>query len=804
MVSHPITVEELCNKLRPVFGKKMDEIYLRYAMAQTREEKEEIEQLLNVLYRKHLSELLDKKVLLEPPQKEAMNGTYNLAKVSYAGKKLHPFNLREQDWMRHVCVSGMSGSGKTTLGFHIINNFIEKQKPFLIFDWKKSFRPLLLIDPEIMLFTVGNENISNYFKININEPPEGIPPKEWINVLCDLITESFLASYGVHKILLETLDQAFRDFGVYNGSKNYPTWNEIKWRLEAKLEKKKGREASWLMSALRVAHIMTFGTFGKAMNYKGKENFTINDLLNKKVIFELNALGTVEKKFFCEFILTYIYKLKKARQKGINNNFDHAILVDEAHNIFLKEKTNFLNESVTDMIYREMREYGTSLICLDQHISKISDTVSGNSACLIAFQQQLPQDIDAISGLMQLRDNKNYFSMLPVGSAIVKLSERYTQPFLIEVPNVDLRGKEVSDYDVKGRMKFMFETQEIGEGRDEEFKQQLMEPASIKRITEKDTEEKVRVPHHALFDGEAKNFTNATYSRIGKDDSFKNLDKQEEKTRTVYTNKPTLPENKERNLIQEIAYNKKPKTNQQTPETITQPNNSKAISKNNSEMTTLTIEQNIGLNEKQRILYELIEKKLNKGWHIRQIEKMLEEHTMEGNYTILDIHKAINQALKKRLNTKPTSQTTPEEPKKETTQEPKPQFTQQPATNTQKPTQQKNTTRVIEIPMYTKPKPQLTIVENPKPTTTQQPTNSKKIQQKNTSADDEKDHSEENLLKYLSENPNHTHTTTELYNIIGLSARKGNKVKNKLIEEGKIKVEEIKNHKGWKKIIRLK
>ena len=29
------------------------------------------------------------------------------------------------------------------------------------------------------------------------------------------------------------------------------------------------------------------------------------------------------------------------------------------------------------MIYRELREYGISLICLDQHISKLSDTVKG-------------------------------------------------------------------------------------------------------------------------------------------------------------------------------------------------------------------------------------------------------------------------------------------------------------------------------------------------------------------------------------------------------------------------------------------
>ena len=79
-----------------------------------------------------------------------------------------------------------------------------------------------------------------------------------------------------------------------------------------------------------------------------------------------------------------------------------------------------------------MREYGISLICLDQHISKLSDTVKGNSACHIAFQQQLPQDIYNISSIMQLHQQRESFSQLPVGSAIVKLSDRYTYPLLVK------------------------------------------------------------------------------------------------------------------------------------------------------------------------------------------------------------------------------------------------------------------------------------------------------------------------------------------------------------------------------------
>ena len=436
MINQSISVEEICRKLKPLLGSKVDEIYLRYSLSDSKEEQQEIENILKSLYHKKLNELLSKNILLEPPKQEEVSGEYVLGKVSYANKELYDFALREEDFSRHICISGMSGSGKTTLAFGIIEQLLEKNKPFMVFDWKKSFRPLLPKHEEVVLFSIGNEVIGNYFKININRPPKAVPPKEWITVLTDLISESFSVSYGVHKILLETLDYAYEVNGVYDGSDNYPTWKQLKDYLEHKAEKAKGRESQWIESALRIATVMTFGSFGKIINAKKEKGISIEELLDKKVIFELNSLGNIEKKFFCEFILTYIFKMKKAYDFKKTKNFDHAIIVDEAHNIFLKDKTSFLQESVTDMVYREMREYGTSLICLDQHLSKLSDTVKGNSACHIAFQQQLPQDIFDISDLMQMRPNKEAFSQLPVGSAIVRLSERYPKPFLIRAPYI--------------------------------------------------------------------------------------------------------------------------------------------------------------------------------------------------------------------------------------------------------------------------------------------------------------------------------------------------------------------------------
>ncbi len=58
-------------------------------------------------------------------------------------------------------------------------------------------------------------------------------------------------------------------------------------------------------------------------------------------------------------------------------------------------------------------------------------------------------------------------------------------------------------------------------------------------------------------------------------------------------------------------------------------------------------------------------------------------------------------------------------------------------------------------------------------------------------------------MNYLLKNSEHNNSTVELYKKIGLSARKGNVVKNNLIEKNLITIKEEKNNKGWKKLIRL-
>jgi hypothetical protein len=590
MQQKTLSVEEICRKLKPLFGNKIDQIYLQYSTSDSFEEKNEIFQALSLLYQKNLNKLLDNSILLEPPKEAEISGEYPLGEVVYSGKKLYAFGLNEKDWPRHVCITGMSGSGKTNFAFNILENFIGKDKPFLVFDWKKSFRPLIHIDSSLMIFTIGNDSVSNLFKTNINVPPKGVSPKEWITVLADLLAESFSASFGVHKILLQTLDEVFEGWGVYNlpeGKRHYPNWMHIKKMLEIKSKEAKGRESQWYESALRIASVLTFGSFGKVINYEGKKNLSIEEIFDKRVIFELNSLSNIEKKFFCEFILTYIYKYKKARQNRVNEDFNYAILVDEAHNVFLKDKTNFVSESVTDMAYREMREYGISLICLDQHISKLSDTVKGNSACHISFQQQLPQDVYDLSLISQLNQNRDYFSKIPVGSAIVKLSERYTSPFLIETPLIELRTESVSDEKINSRMSAIISGIEI-EKDDKEFKD------SITYERELDSDKWI----------------------LGVKETSKTLKKHE-----ISSEKPSyeiteIPSENEISEISEQEYEDS---------------------------------QEYNLDYVQKVLYNFIKQELEKGHELKNIEKVLEKGLSQNQYTSQDILIAVNKVLDNKL-----------------------------------------------------------------------------------------------------------------------------------------------------------
>ena len=141
-----MAIEEDFKKLKPIFGKSIDSLWLNYLLEED-EGKKDIRNLLPILADQGLNYRYDEeKIFLVPPKKEDAYGEYQLGTVEYADKEFYSFGLRENEWIQHVSIFGRSGCGKTNLVFTIINNFVEIGKPFMIFDWKRNYRDLLAIE----------------------------------------------------------------------------------------------------------------------------------------------------------------------------------------------------------------------------------------------------------------------------------------------------------------------------------------------------------------------------------------------------------------------------------------------------------------------------------------------------------------------------------------------------------------------------------------------------------------------------------------------------------------------------------
>jgi len=435
-------LEEKIKKLKPILGdKKIEALWIEYLIYP--EQRREIEGIINALYMKHLGQdHQNQGIFLIPPSEDKVRGEYQLGTVHYGDKPYYSFGLREDDWIQHVGIFGRTGSGKTNVGFLIVNGLKEKEKPFLIFDWKRNYRDLIE-SPEfkdLTVFTVGRE-ISPFF-FNPLIPPKGTLPTVWLKKLIEIMCHAYYLGEGVAFLLQKAIDSVFQERKIYEGSTEYPTLLDVKKWLER--YKARGREGQWMDSTLRVIGTLCYGEISRVLN--ARNSLRMEDVLNQKVVFELDALTNADKIFFIESLILWIHHFRL--QEETREKFKHAIIIEEAHHVLLKKKQS--RESVMDILLREIRELGESIILIDQHPSLISIPSLGNTNCTIAMNLKHRLDVNGISSAMLLADDEQeYLGMLKVGSGIVRLQNRLTKPFIVKFPQFEVKKGSVTDKRIK-------------------------------------------------------------------------------------------------------------------------------------------------------------------------------------------------------------------------------------------------------------------------------------------------------------------------------------------------------------------
>lgn len=418
-------IKELFAKLKPIVGEKLNSLWADYVCSDTNE-KNLIRQNLELLYATHLNDYSEKTILLPPPSTlKELYGEYPLGNVWYGGKSLYPFGLLEQELTQHIGIFGRTGAGKSYLVHHLIRRNHWLRKPSLIFDWKGTYDNLI----DLNVIIPGQTK----FVFNPLDTSRISPDyrRGFIRRIVELFLDAYLdnpqllTAQGVEFLLLKGLEQASTFQELY-------VWVSVY----------KGKAVNgWKTTVLNLLYKLNSGPLGVMMNGDADN---IETLLKTNVRFELQHLGSAKDKQF--FITSFLLHLMNHfQQLGATNRLRLLIVIEEAHHILKKTK----GESVVEVMLRQIREYGVGVIIVDQHPSLMSIPALG-TFCTVAFNLSSREDRETMASALNLNSTED-LGKLGHRFAIVKIQDRYLQPFLIKTFDFHVGGRSEMNVEAVSR-----------------------------------------------------------------------------------------------------------------------------------------------------------------------------------------------------------------------------------------------------------------------------------------------------------------------------------------------------------------
>jgi hypothetical protein len=416
--------DELFKKLKPILGEEIYSLQAVYTAGDD-EDKRNVERVLRIVYANTVTGI-------HPPPANISSGKYPLGMVLSGNKELHPFSLKDDDWF-HIGIFGQTGRGKTNAMLHLLQTLKKNNIPWLVFDWKRAgYRDLISVNDDIHVFTVGRD--ISPFCLNPLTPPPDVDDITWYKQFIQCISHAYFLGHGCEIILQDII------------GKDTPTLIDVFKRLN--VYPAKWRKLQWLQSTERAIKALCYGGISDVLN--NPNSLPISHWLDKNIVLELDALTESEAKFFVNIVMSQIYLYRKEHR---HSGLKHVSVIEEAHNVIKKEPESVEAKSVMDKIFREIREYGESMIIIDQMPSTILDSAIANTATQITLSLKHSNDVSAAGKAMLLdHDEQLLLGKLPVGTAIVKLQNRWHAPFLLKFPYVPLHAGKIPDEAIKAKM----------------------------------------------------------------------------------------------------------------------------------------------------------------------------------------------------------------------------------------------------------------------------------------------------------------------------------------------------------------
>jgi len=338
------------------------------------------------------------------------------------------FNFRETN--ENIGIWGRAGSGKSNACSILCLGFLNKGIPVRVFDYKDEYRDLLpFIEDGISLN-------SSFDKLNPLYPDRD--PRARIQFLADTLQQEFNLKPETKFMLINYIDELYKNYGVYENSNTYPNMQNLKEFLLEEINKTstpaaKKRKIYTCLEVIETLLTSLGDMFDCSVGYSEEQLTRF-----KFISYEMSNLSSNIQAWLSKLRLKDLSS--RCLSSDERNILKMVVVFEEAKMLFSKG----LNQSTTSVDYiKQMvtqgRSSGFGDIIIDQNKNDLDDFAINNLSVQICFNLSSPRERRLTGYSLGCSDERQIEQLRYLKIPYAVISKAGFPPFLIRIPRSPIR-----------------------------------------------------------------------------------------------------------------------------------------------------------------------------------------------------------------------------------------------------------------------------------------------------------------------------------------------------------------------------
>ena len=373
--------------------------------------------------------------------REFLSGPFNLGYVNLFDDM---FGIYPDIFCMLTMIPGRPGSGKSQFLKYLLIQLLRKKRDFnvLIPDLKgNEYRDLTLFSKNLSVIT------EKKMALNPLQVPNDMDPRDFLQLFSQVfVGENWLGATSL-SIIIKTIDQLYRDRGIFDGSSNYPTMRDLYHVISNLLQGNtsfKYRDILLLVQNRLIPYVAD-------PTFNCQRGIPYEFWWKKNLVLEVAHFSDNVYSFVVSLINGYLYEYY--RRRGLTGSKLRTLsIVDEARVLFRIRDAMTFGESFISQLVTRCREVGIGFIISSQETNSFNQTVKSASFTKICFPLTDGTDRDFVKESFGLTEDQaaHVFKLPKHGVAIARYGG-YPEPFLLGVPYFKIK-KELPTDILKQRM----------------------------------------------------------------------------------------------------------------------------------------------------------------------------------------------------------------------------------------------------------------------------------------------------------------------------------------------------------------